>query len=227
MLVLPVLASGCFLAKYKADTAAPDSQQAATVGEEATPSVAEQATADVAEMEEEISGADEDGSAAEGEDGANGSEDENPEDNPEEDDPADPRRIEEALPPGVELPAPDPNIDVPELYRTKNCASCHGDNQEGTKLGPPLAGLDRYWEVKELEGFLQSPAYYLEGNKRLVDVGRTYNLLMPPSHMTRPQRYAMAYWLLGIEKKDDQPADTGDGQRPSRPKKKTGGGSVR
>ena len=230
LLILLVLASGCLWLKSKVDAATQSAQQtestAAAEEEESTPSLAEQAAADVAAMEDEAAGEDEDGEDEEGAEDEEGSEEEgdDPEDDPEE---IDPHEVEEALPPGVEIPEPDPNIDVHKLYQARQCASCHGDNREGTKSGPPLKNLGQFWEIDDLEKFLQSPGYYLDGNKRLIEVGRKYNLLMPPSHMTRPQRYAIAHWLLDIGKQDEPDSDSSEAKRPLRPKHKTGGGRGR
>jgi cytochrome c551/c552 len=95
-----------------------------------------------------------------------------------------------------EPPAPNPDIDAAAIYQAAMCADCHGGELDGTQRGPSLKNLDKYWDAVELGQFLKSPAYYSEGNQRLIDLAHQYNIAMPPLHRSDDEIYALAHWLL-------------------------------
>lgn len=84
------------------------------------------------------------------------------------------------------------------IYRLQNCANCHGEEREGTHLGPPLAGLGERWSVELLAEYLADPSVMVARDARLAaldvqfgasDMGRYDNLDLA-------QRRTLAAWLL-------------------------------
>ena len=47
-----------------------------------------------------------------------------------------------------------------EVYAFEGCGSCHGQQRQGTKSAPPLAGLRRHWTADELVRYLRQPGAY-------------------------------------------------------------------
>ena len=47
-----------------------------------------------------------------------------------------------------------------EIYAFEGCGSCHGQQQQGTKNAPPLAGLRKHWTADELARYLRQPGSY-------------------------------------------------------------------
>jgi len=99
---------------------------------------------------------------------------------------------EEAEPPRQ----PDPSIDAAAIYRIARCGQCHGDEFEGTQSGPPLLNMGDYWNADDLALFLRSPMTYVEGNQRLINMGRNYPVIMPPTHRNDEELFALAWWLI-------------------------------
>jgi cytochrome c553 len=93
---------------------------------------------------------------------------------------------------------PPPGASGAEIYRLQNCANCHGEVREGTRLGPPLAGLRAHWTRARLTEYLADPRPMVEADARLSalderygssDMGRYDNLDLS-------QRSTLAEWLL-------------------------------
>lgn len=94
---------------------------------------------------------------------------------------------------------PDPNIDAAAIYKSALCGQCHGDDYLGTPSGPSLLNMGDYWNAENLAQFLKSPMRYSEGNRRLVEIGRRYPVLMPPTHRNDEELFALAWWLIELE----------------------------
>lgn len=93
---------------------------------------------------------------------------------------------------------PPPGASGAEIYRLQNCANCHGEEREGTRRGPPLAGLRANWNAERLAEYLVDPPAMVARDARLVaydeqygssDMGRYDNLDLG-------QRSTLAAWLL-------------------------------
>lgn len=93
---------------------------------------------------------------------------------------------------------PPPGASGAEIYRLQNCANCHGEEREGTRRGPPLAGLRSNWSAERLAEYLADPPAMVANDARLAlfdeqfgssDMGRYDNLDME-------QRTRLAAWLL-------------------------------
>lgn len=93
------------------------------------------------------------------------------------------------------LPAAD-EIDGAEVYAAAGCASCHGADLGGRKMGPPLTGIAPYWTMDEMVRWLKDPSSAY-GKDRLVEIGREYGIVMPPAvGLTEAELIALSRWLL-------------------------------
>lgn len=82
------------------------------------------------------------------------------------------------------------------LFSTKNCATCHGMQGEGTFLAPPLAGLTAHWTIDDLARFLAEPRVFVERDARLETLSQSFRSPMPPTFGTDAERRTLAEWLL-------------------------------
>jgi len=93
---------------------------------------------------------------------------------------------------------PPPGAPGDEIYRLQNCANCHGEAREGTRLGPPLGEVARHWDVEHLAAFLADPRPVVEGDGRLGAYRATYgsSRMGPYDNLDLDQRRTLAAWLL-------------------------------
>ena len=81
-------------------------------------------------------------------------------------------------------PTPPPGLNEVQLggwraYVDLECASCHGDNREGKRSGPPLNGLSEHWTAEELVHYLSDPDAVVKSNPRLAYKAEKYAIAMP------------------------------------------------
>lgn len=70
-------------------------------------------------------------------------------------------------------------LSAAELIGRLGCTNCHGQNLEGTKMGPALANLSSHWNKTELTNYLRNPAAY-SNNARFKSYKQQYpNVIMP------------------------------------------------
>ena len=65
------------------------------------------------------------------------------------------------------------------LYIDLGCATCHGDNREGQRSGPPLIKIGDHWDEDELLEYLRNPKAFVETNPRLSYLDEQYPIAMP------------------------------------------------
>ncbi len=92
---------------------------------------------------------------------------------------------------GAGQPTPPPGLDEVQLagwqaYIDLNCASCHGDNREGQRSGPPLVGLSKHWTVDSLVDYLTDPDAVVKANPRLAYKAEKYAIGMPSASGKSP-----------------------------------------
>lgn len=86
---------------------------------------------------------------------------------------------------------------APQHYRDWGCPLCHGDDREGTELGPALTDLEEAWDVTTLAAYLQEPERFRRDDPRVREL-RTYypEVTMPGYDRAEPERLVLADWLL-------------------------------
>jgi cytochrome c553 len=76
--------------------------------------------------------------------------------------------------------AAGPKPGTPEaLYVDLGCATCHGENREGLRSGPPLVKLVDHWNEAELLDYLKNPKDFVQSNPRLSYLDEQYPIAMP------------------------------------------------
>jgi len=85
---------------------------------------------------------------------------------------------------GARQPTPPPGLDEVQLagwqaYVDLNCATCHGENREGKRSGPPLEGLARHWTAEQLVSYFSDPDAVLKENPYLKYRAEKYVIGMP------------------------------------------------
>lgn len=95
-------------------------------------------------------------------------------------------------------------------YVDLNCASCHGDDREGKRSGPPLTGLAEHWTADRLVAYLTDPDAAVRADPRLAYKSEKYAIGMPSASGKSPGyagkaraeklRAIAEYMLVDIEK---------------------------
>jgi mono/diheme cytochrome c family protein len=95
---------------------------------------------------------------------------------------------------------PPPGASGAVIYELQNCANCHGDQREGTRRGPPLAGLAAHWTGPELAEFFLDPRAQVERDARLRAYDAEYGSsdMSSYANLDRSQRTTLALWLLEV-----------------------------
>lgn len=93
--------------------------------------------------------------------------------------------------------SPSGDSESARLYRDNDCGLCHGENREGTDLGPPLRDLGTFWDTDRLTTYLENPLAFHEAEPRFLESRTQFEMEMPPfDHLTVEERRALATWLL-------------------------------
>lgn len=85
---------------------------------------------------------------------------------------------------GESKPTPPPGLSDSQLegwnaYVTLNCGSCHGDQRQGKRSGPALAGLGEHWTEEQLVSYLGDPQAMIKTTPRLAFKSENYAIAMP------------------------------------------------
>jgi len=67
------------------------------------------------------------------------------------------------------------------MFRNSGCVSCHGQELQGTKVGPALANVKKYWDRDALINYLRNPSAY-SGDDRFEVYRSTYNNIVMPAY---------------------------------------------
>jgi mono/diheme cytochrome c family protein len=74
------------------------------------------------------------------------------------------------------------DLDGLTLIKQIGCISCHGDNLNGTKLGPELVNLKQFWSRDALINYLRNPQSYSR-DVRFDDYRAKYKNVIMPSYV--------------------------------------------
>lgn len=92
---------------------------------------------------------------------------------------------------------PPPGASGDVIYALQNCANCHGDARQGTKLGPPLRPLAPSWTRERLAEYLADPRAVVATDERLSALDREYSADMGRyDNLSHEERLTLAGWLL-------------------------------
>jgi mono/diheme cytochrome c family protein len=85
---------------------------------------------------------------------------------------------------GPSAPTPPQGLNDSQLagwqaYVDLKCASCHGEEREGKRSGPPLTGLAEHWTADTLVSYLSDPDAVVKTSLRLAFKAEKYAISMP------------------------------------------------
>ncbi len=67
------------------------------------------------------------------------------------------------------------------IIKQNGCITCHGQNLEGTKMAPALAGIKEHWTRDGLLNYLRNPSAY-SGDSRFEEYRDKYKGIVMPSY---------------------------------------------
>jgi mono/diheme cytochrome c family protein len=87
--------------------------------------------------------------------------------------------------PPVESPVPQTNLSsenlsAKELVVKLGCISCHGNDLQGTRMGPNLHNVSEYWGRDKLISYLRNPGSFA-GTDRYQELKEKYPGMIMPS----------------------------------------------
>jgi len=71
------------------------------------------------------------------------------------------------------------DVSPEQLLGRLGCTNCHGQNLEGTKMGPALVNLNEHWSKNELTNYLRNPSSYMDNERFKVFKEKFPNVIMP------------------------------------------------
>lgn len=87
-------------------------------------------------------------------------------------------------------------IYVKDLLANNRCYTCHGNDLNGTGMGPSLAKISENWEKISLVSYFKNPQAFLS-NPRMAVIKENYNRDMPAQEtMTQEELETLADYLL-------------------------------
>jgi hypothetical protein len=72
------------------------------------------------------------------------------------------------LPAGNPTPQTDMSaeeISAADIITRQGCRGCHGNELEGTRMGPPLINLTQFWSRDELINYLRNPNSFMDKDR--------------------------------------------------------------
>ena len=88
------------------------------------------------------------------------------------------------------------DIYVGDLLANNRCFTCHGNDLNGTGMGPSLANVSDNWKKVNLVSYFQNPKAFLS-NPRMALLKEKYNREMPAQErMSLEELEALADYLL-------------------------------
>jgi mono/diheme cytochrome c family protein len=85
-------------------------------------------------------------------------------------------------------------------FNKRGCNTCHGNQAEGTKMGPALKNLSRHYDVQRLIEYLKDPDAMIEEDARLREQGKNYIGMMPRFDYLSPEELeALARYTLSLD----------------------------
>ena len=72
------------------------------------------------------------------------------------------------------------NLSPKELITKIGCVSCHGNDLQGTKMGPSLHNISEYWSRDKLINYLRSPSSFSDTDRLKKLMEQYPGMIMPP-----------------------------------------------
>ena len=107
--------------------------------------------------------------------------------------------------PSVDSPVPQTgmsseNLSAKELMNKLGCITCHGNEMQGTKMGPSLHNVAEYWSRDKLINYLRNPTSFAD-TERFQKFEELYpGMIMPAfSNIEVKELGKIADYLLGLK----------------------------
>jgi mono/diheme cytochrome c family protein len=85
-----------------------------------------------------------------------------------------------------------------DLFKVQGCATCHGNEGQGSMLGPALRGLKQHWTREQLVEYFVDPQAFAAKDPRLAKQGKGFIQSMPGYKALKPEeRASLADLVLG------------------------------
>lgn len=85
-------------------------------------------------------------------------------------------------------------------FTDRGCITCHGTQAEGTRMGPALKDLSRYYDEARLIEYLRDPDAMIEEDPRLDAQSEDYVGMMPRFDYLSPEELeALARYTLSLD----------------------------
>jgi hypothetical protein len=87
--------------------------------------------------------------------------------------------------PSVDSPVPQTgmssdNLSAKELITKLGCITCHGNELQGTRMGPPLHNISEFWSRDKLINYLRNPTSFAD-TERFKEFKEKYAGMIMPS----------------------------------------------
>jgi len=107
--------------------------------------------------------------------------------------------------PSVDSPVPQTsmssgNLSAKDLMSKLGCITCHGNEMQGTKMGPSLHNVAEYWSRDKLINYLRNPTSFAD-TERFQQFEEKYpGMIMPAfSNIEVKELGKIADYLLGLK----------------------------
>ena len=89
-----------------------------------------------------------------------------------------------------------PEIYVGDILANNRCYTCHGNNLNGTGMGPSLANVNANWKKEDLVNYFKNPSAFMN-IPRMAKLKENYNSVMPAQPgLSQEELEALADYLL-------------------------------
>ena len=68
-----------------------------------------------------------------------------------------------------------------QVYRSRGCATCHGSDALGSRMGPSLADARLYYDRESLTTYLEDPEKAIADDPRLLEMQSQYPRIQMPA----------------------------------------------
>ena len=107
--------------------------------------------------------------------------------------------------PSVDSPVPQTgmsseNLSAKELMNKLGCITCHGNEMQGTKMGPSLHNVAEYWSRDKLINYLRNPTSFSDTERFKKFEDQFPGMIMPAfGNIEVKELGKIADYLLGLK----------------------------
>ena len=92
------------------------------------------------------------------------------------------------------------NLSAKELTAKLGCITCHGNELQGTRMGPPLRNIAEYWSRDKLINYLRNPSSFTDTERFMKFKEQYPGMIMPAfSHIEVKELGKIADYLMELK----------------------------